>query len=426
MTASIVFLAPPSSFGIPKDSAVTTNPKEIIDEVWQVVNRNFVDGTFNHTDWQATRRQLLSKNYTSTNQAYAAIRVALKTLADPYTRFLDPSEFAQLRAETSGELSGIGIKLGIDKITKVLTVIEPIENSPALKAGLRAGDHILGINGKLTQGMDTEEATSLIRGKSGTTVKLKIARPEQKSFDVAINRAVIQISHVKSVIKQEGNNRIGYIRLSVFDAHAGDEVRQAIQVFSNQQVKAFILDLRGNPGGQLEAAIKISRFWLNIGDIVSTIDRNGLKEQFTADQSAVTQLPLAVLMDANSASSSEILAGALKENKRATLVGTKTFGKALVQGVHPLPDGSGVNVTVAHYYTPNGIDINHKGILPDVAITLTKAQAQEISENPKLLASASDPQYKKAVETVSKLIQADIPASRIPSTAVDEAVPRKQ
>jgi carboxyl-terminal processing protease len=426
MTASIVFLASPSSFGIPKDSAATTNPKEIIDEVWQVVNRNFVDGTFHHTDWQATRRQLLSKNYTSTNQAYAAIRAALKTLADPYTRFLDPSEFAQLRAETSGELSGIGIKLGIDKITKVLTVIEPIENSPALKAGLRAGDHILEINGKLTQGMDTKEGTSLIRGKSGTTVKLTIARLEQKSFDVAISRAVIQISHVKSALKQEGNNRIGYIRLSVFDAHASDEVQQAIQVFSNQPVKAFILDLRGNPGGQLEAAIKISRLWLNTGDIVSTIDRNGRKELFTADQSAVTQLPLAILVDANSASSSEILAGALKENKRATLVGTKTFGKALVQGVHPLPDGSGVNVTVAHYYTPNGIDINHKGILPDVEIALTTAQAQAIFENPKLLASASDPQYEKAVETVSKLIQADIPASRIPSTAVDEAVPRKQ
>jgi carboxyl-terminal processing protease len=425
ISTSIVFLTSQSGYSLQKDSASSTNPKEIVDEVWQVVNRNYVDSTFHHTDWQATRRQLLSKNYTSKKQAYDAIRTALKTLGDPYTRFLDPNEFAQLNAETSGELSGIGIKLGMDKKTKALTVVEPIENSPAFKAGLKTGDRILGIDSKLTQGMDAEKATSLIRGQAGTTVKLKIARQGQKNFDVAISRAIIQISNVKSAIKQEGNNRIGYIRLSGFDAHASDEVRQAIQTLSAQKAQGFILDLRGNPGGLLDAAINISRLWLDTGDIVRTVDRDSHDERITADQSAVTQLPLTVLVDTSSASSSEILAGALKDNKRATVVGTKTFGKALVQGVHPLPDGSGVNVTVAHYYTPKGTDINKKGILPDVAIALTKAEAKKLADNPKLIASPSDPQYIKAVRTVSQQIQAYQPLSNATSMSVDRSVLEK-
>jgi carboxyl-terminal processing protease len=419
ISTSIVFLTPQSGYSLQKDSVSSTNPKEIVDEVWQVVNRNYVDSTFHHTDWQATRRQLLSKNYTSKKQAYDAIRAALKTLGDPYTRFLDPNEFAQLNAETSGELSGIGIKLEMNKTTKALTVVEPIENSPAFKAGLKTGDRILGIDGKLTRGMDAEKATSLIRGQAGTTVKLKIARQGQKNFDVAISRAVIHISNVKSAIKQEGNNRIGYIRLSGFDAHATDEVRQAIQTLSAQKAQGFILDLRGNPGGLLDAAINISRLWLNTGDIVRTVDRDSHDERIAADQSAVTQLPLTVLVDTSSASSSEILAGALKDNQRATVVGTKTFGKAAVQGVHPLPDGSGVNVTVAHYYTPKGTDINKKGILPDVAIALTKAEAKKLADNPKLIASPSDPQYMKAVRTVSQQIQAYQPLSNTTSMSVD-------
>jgi carboxyl-terminal processing protease len=422
ISTSIVFLAPQSGYSVQKDSVSPTNPKEIVDEVWQVVNRNYVDSTFHHTDWQATRRQLLSKNYTSKKQAYNAIRAALKTLGDPYTRFLDPNEFAQLNAETSGELSGIGVKLGMDKKTKALTVIEPVENSPAFKAGLRTGDRILGIDGKLTQGMDAEKATSLIRGTAGTTVKLKIARQGQKNFDVAINRAVIHISNVKSALKQEGNNRIGYIRLSGFDAHASDEVRQAIQTLSAQKAQGFILDLRGNPGGLLDAAINISRLWLHTGDIVRTVDRDSQDERIAADQTAVTQLPLTVLVDGNSASSSEILAGALKDNQRATVVGTKTFGKAAVQGVHPLPDGSGVNVTVAHYYTPKGTDINKKGIVPDVAIALTKAEAKKLAENPKLVASPSDPQYLQAVRTVSKQIQAYKPFSNVTFMSMDRSV----
>jgi carboxyl-terminal processing protease len=405
ITTGIVLLPRHPGCSTPK-ILVGDSPKAIVDEVWQIVNDSYVDGTFHHTDWQATRRQLLSKNYTSKAQAYDAIRVALKTLDDPYTRFLDPQSFADLNTQTSGELSGIGAKLGVDKATKSLTIVGTIEDSPALKAGLKSGDKILAIDGKSTKNLDTAKAASLIRGKANTVVKLKISRPGQKQFDVAITRQLIQVSSVTSSVKQEGNHRIGYIRLAEFDAHADERVRKAIQSLKTQKVDGYILDLRDNPGGLLTAAIGISRLWLNTGDIVRTVDRDEHDEKVAADNSAITQLPLTVLVDSGSASSSEILTGALKDNKRAIIVGTKTFGKALVQRVNPLSDGSGVNVTIAKYFTPSGIDINHKGILPDVAITLTKEQIKKISENPKLLASQSDPQYVQAVKSLSKQIQA--------------------
>jgi carboxyl-terminal processing protease len=404
ISTSTLILTPYSGNSAPtikfKDS-----PKALVDEVWQIVNSTYVDGTFNHKDWQATRTQLLSVNYGSKEQAYNAIRAALKKLDDPYTRFLDPQKFTELTQQTSGELSGIGAKLALDKTTKALLVVEAIANSPASKAGLKSGDLILTVDGKPVKGLGVDKAVSMIRGKPNTIVKLKIARGSNKVFDIAVTRQLIQVSIVTSALKQEGNNRIGYIRLSEFDDHADTQVKAAIQSLEKQKVKGFVLDLRENPGGLLSMAINVSRLWINDGAIVKTVVRNGASEVDAADHTAVTKLPLVVLVDGGSASASEIVTGALKDHRRATVVGTKTFGKGIVQQVNPLSDGSGLNVTIAHYFTPNGTDIHHKGILPDVVVPLSEAQLKAFSENPKLLASPSDPQYVKAAQSVSKLIQ---------------------
>jgi carboxyl-terminal processing protease len=424
LIATSILLLPTAGRSTPK-IILKDSPKAIVDEVWQIVNDSYVDGTFHHTDWQATRRQLLSKSYTSKKQAYDSISAALKTLKDPYTRFMDPANFAALTQQTSGELSGIGVKMSVDKKTKALSILEAMPDSPASKAGIKSGDKILAIDGKSTQGMDTPQASRLVRGKPDTTVNLKIARQGQK-LEVPIVRKVIQVSNVTSAVKQEGNHRIGYIRLAEFDAHADRDVRKAVQSLKDQKVDGFILDLRDNPGGLLTAAVGISNFWLNSGAIVRIVDRQKRNELIAVEPNSSPQLPLTVLVDGGSASASEILTGALKDNKRAKIVGTKTFGKAVVQEVHPLSDGSGVNVTIAHYYTPNGTDINHKGIFPDVAIALTKAQAQKLGQDPKLLASPADPQYVKAVETVSNLIQASNPAAATPSAAIDGVVPETQ
>jgi carboxyl-terminal processing protease len=369
-------------------AALQDSPKAVLDEAWQIVNREYVDGNFNQVDWKATRQSLLSKNYSSNKEAYQALRKALEKLGDPYTRFMDPAQYRSLTDQTSGELSGVGIRLEVSEKSKVLTVVEPIENSPALKAGIKTGDHIVSINGKSTQGMTVEDASNLIRGDVGTKVNLEIRRSGTSDFTVALTRARIELPTVRYTLNQQ------------------EQMRKAIKGLSDQKVDGFVLDLRGNPGGLLQASVEISRMWMDQGAIVRTVDRKGKSEELANNQTAMTKLPMVVLVDGNSASSSEILTGALKDNGRAVIVGSQTFGKALVQSVHNLSDGSGLAVTIAHYYTPKGTDISHKGISPDIKIDLTEQDKKELIANPKWFATMKDPQYSKAVTELEKIILA--------------------
>jgi len=382
-------------------AALQDSPKAVVDQAWQLVNREYVDTTYNKVDWQATRQTLLSKNYTTKEEAYSAIRDALKQLNDPYTRFMDPKQYESLTNQTSGELSGIGIRMEVNEKTKKLTVVEAIENSPAIKAGLQGGDEIVAIDGKPTLKMKVEDASNLIRGKAGTPISLQIARQGKPESTVKLVRATIEVPTVSYSLKSEGTRRVGYIRLREFSAHAGDQMQRAIRDLNAKQVDSYVLDLRGNPGGLLQASIEIARMWIDDGGIVRTVDRKGASEEAKANRTSITKRPLAVLVDGNSASASEILTGALKDNKRAVVVGGQTFGKALVQSVHELGDGSGLAVTIAHYFTPNGTDINHKGIAPDIKVDLTEAQQRRLASNPKLVGTKEDPQYNRAISALS-------------------------
>lgn len=383
------------------EAAFQDSPKTVVDEAWQIVNREYVDGTFNKTDWQNMRQQLLSKEYSSKEEAYLAIRSALEKLEDPYTRFMDPKQYEALTNQTSGELTGIGLKLEVPEKHKVLTVIEPMENSPAFKAGIKSGDQLLAINGKSTKGMTVEDAAKLIRGEVGTKVTLNLVRQGKGKFNLTITRAIIELPTVKYNLKVEAGMKVGYIRLSEFSSHAADQMRSAINNLTAQKVDGFVLDLRGNPGGLLQASIEIAKMWLDKGAIVRTVDRVGDNEEFKADKSALTNLPLTVLVDENSASASEILSGALKDNRRGTIIGTQTFGKALVQSVHSLSDGSGIAVTIAHYYTPNGTDISHKGVTPDIKVDFTEGDRLRLMNKKAWLGTADDPQYMKAINVLS-------------------------
>lgn len=379
------------------------SPKELVDEVWQIVDRNYVDGTFNQVDWQAIRNEYLSRTYASQEDAYKAIREMLKKLDDPYTRFMDPQEFKSMQIDTSGELTGVGIQLTQDEDTKKIVVISPIEGTPAAKAGVLAKDEIVKIDGKSTTGMNVNDVVNLIRGPVGSDVNLTIKRKNQEQT-FKLKRERIEIHPVRFNTRQEVPGGLGYIRLNQFSANAAPEMRQAIQALEKQGVAGYVLDLRSNPGGLLYSSIDIARMWLKEGSIVSTVDRQGESERQKANHRQLTDKPLVILVDGGSASASEILSGALQDNNRAVLVGTKTFGKGLVQSVRPLGDGSGLAVTIAKYFTPSGRDINHAGIAPNVVVELSDTQKQQLVKNRDAIGTLQDPQYAKAVEILQQQI----------------------
>ena len=346
--------------------------KEVIDHVWQIVYRDFLDssGKFQKSNWINLRKEVLSKTYSDSNEAYDAIRDMLSNLDDSYTRFLEPKEFNQMRIDTSGELTGVGIQIVKDKESDDLIIISPIEGTPAFDAGIKARDKILSIDDISTEGMNIEEAVKLIRGQRGTKVKLEILRGSQ-SFFKTLSREKIEIKSVSSKVNQTKNGlSIGYVRIKQFNANASKETRDAIKDLETKKVAGYVLDLRSNPGGLLESSIDISRHFINKGVIVSTVSKDGLKETKKGNGQALTKKPLVVLVNEGSASASEIVSGAIKDNKRGKLVGKKTFGKGLVQSMRTLVDGSGLTVTVAKYLTPNGTDINKSGIIPDIEVKM--------------------------------------------------------
>jgi len=379
------------------------SPRELVDEVWQIIDKSYVDGTFNQVDWKAVRNDYLNRTYTSDEEAYKAIREMLKKLDDPYTRFMDPEEFKNMQVETSGELTGVGIQLTQDEETKKLVVISPIEDTPAFTAGILAKDIIIKIDGKSTEGMDTNQAVSLIRGEANTEVTLTILRGS-KELEFKLKRAKIEIHPVRKSVQKTPIGEVGYIRLNQFSANAVSEMRSAIKDLEEKKVTGYILDLRSNPGGLLYGSIEIARMWLKEGTIVSTVNRVGEADRQTANKAAITDKPLVVLVDGGSASASEILSGALEDNKRAVLVGTKTFGKGLVQAVREVGNGSGLAVTIAKYFTPNGTDINHAGIEPDFKVELTEEQKQELRRDRDKIATTADPQYAKAMEVLAQQV----------------------
>ena len=381
-------------------SLLKDGPKELVDEVWSVIDHSYVDATFNQTDWRAVRRDYLGRQYSDKKAAYVAIREMLKKLNDPYTRFMDPEEFKNMKIDTSGELTGVGIQLAADEKTKKLTVISPIEGSPASKAGVLSKDIIIKINEKSTEGMDVNTAVTLIRGPLGTSVKLTMQRGE-KVLDYELKRDRIEIHPVRYNVQKSAIGDIGYIRLSQFSAPAVKEMRDAIRKLEAQNVSGYILDLRSNPGGLLNASVDIARMWLREGGIVSTVDRQGESDRQSANNSALTDKTMVVLVDGGSASASEILSGALQDNKRAKIVGIKTFGKGLVQSVRELGDDeSGIAVTIAKYLTPNGRDIHKHGVDPDVEIKLTEEQQKVLLLDRDKIGTPNDPQFAKASQVL--------------------------
>jgi carboxyl-terminal processing protease len=350
----------------------------------------------------SVKNDYVDKKLDNTKLMYGSIRGLLDSLDDPYTRFLEPSSYKEMKIRLSGSYSGIGIYIGIKE--KQLIVISPIKDTPAWKSGLKPKDKIMTIDGKPTKDMALDEAVGLIRGPRGSIVTISILRGSMKEpKDYKIPREKIVI---KSVETEVFGGSIGYIKLNTFEnQNAAEEMEKAINSMKSKNIKGIIIDVRNNGGGLLQNAIEIGSMFVKDGVIVYTIDREGKKETISSTGNQIWDRPVVMLINESSASASEILAGALHDNNKAKLVGTKSFGKASVQNVKQLEDGSAILITIAKYLTPNGTDITKKGIESDYLVEIPTAEAEAMFESEEKTANTlKDPQLKKAVEVIKGLI----------------------
>ncbi len=328
---------------------------------------------------------------------YGSLKGLLSSL-DPHSQFMDPDDYKELKTETQGKFGGLGIEITIKD--GLLTIITPVEDSPAWKAGIKAGDRIVKIEKEVTRDMTLSDAVKRLRGKPGTVIHITILRESESLVkEFTITRELIHVQDIKD--PHLIDNHIGYIRLTEFRENSYNEFHENVEKLKNQGADSLIVDLRNNPGGLLNVAIKISEDFLPDGKvIVSTKGRHAALNTLsksTNTRGDFLNWPVAVLINEGSASASEIFAGALKDNKRAVIVGAQSFGKGSVQSVIPLPDGSGLRLTTAKYFTPSGVSIHGKGITPDIVIKRTKEE--------KVADKAEDKKEKKDLENIFEEVE---------------------
>ncbi len=329
------------------------------------------DETYQELDIFADALKIVQTDYVEEPKPkdlmYGALKGMLATL-DPYSQFLDPDSYNELKVETEGEFGGLGIEITITD--DLLTIISPIDDTPAFHAGLAAGDRIVKIDGKLTRGITLLDAVKKLRGKPGTTVMLTILREGANELkEITVERAVIKVQSVRDAKVLDGT--IGYIKLSDFHEQTTQDLSAAFQGLKDQEIDGLILDLRNNPGGLLDVAVSVAELFLTRQQLIVTTKgrlRNQNSERYARVDGAISGLPLVVLINEGSASASEIVAGAIQDHHRGVLIGAKSHGKASVQTIFPLKDGSALRLTTSKYFTPSGRSIHGSGIEPDVSV----------------------------------------------------------
>ena len=310
-----------------------------------------------------------------------AIRGMLETLDDPYTRYMDPQALKREQEDMFlGHFGGLGIIISIKD--DQLIIISPIEDTPAYRAGIKAGDKIVEIDGKSTEGMGLDEAVNILRGEKGTEIIIGIKREKiEEIFKIPIIRDIIEVKAVKKEVMGKNNN-LAYIRITTFNVNTEPELKEALNEFKkNSDIQGIILDLRNNPGGLLDSAIEVASKFIKEGPIVHIKDRDGIVASIESKGNEYPEWPLFVLVNEGSASASEIVAGAIQDSGRGKLLGEKTFGKGVVQQVFNLYNGSGIAITTSEYFTPNERSINHIGIEPDILIEPVEDDEQDMQLN---------------------------------------------
>lgn len=341
--------------------------QQLVLETWNIVNEGFLNpDKFNEVQWRRLRQQAIEKPITTSDEAYSAIEKMLSPLGDPYTRLLRPDDFVALKGSNIGsEINGVGLQLGARNDDGEIVVIAPLEGSPAADAEIVSGSILLKVDNDSPKRLGLEATASKLRGETGSKVFITIQTPDEQTKELTLERRSVDLRPVRTRRIRNENHTLGYLRITQFSEGVPEKVKEALNELSEKDVEGIVLDLRNNSGGLVSSGLAVADAFLSEKPIVETKNRDEINDPIPADKETLYDGPLVTLVNGGTASASEILAGALQDNQRSLLIGSRTFGKGLIQSLTNLSDGSGLAVTVASYLTPSGRDIQNLGIEPD-------------------------------------------------------------
>ncbi len=353
----------------PGPALALNDAQQLVVEAWRLVNQSYVDPErFERIHWKRLRQRALERQISSSADAYAAIEGMLQPLEDPYTRLLRPEDYAALQSTNQGTVSGVGLQLALRASDQAVVVIAPLDDSPAAEARIVSGTRLLSVDGMATADLGLDGTAAALRGPTGSTVLVTLQDQEGAAREVELERRQVDLHPVRSKRLRVDGHTLGYLRITQFAEPVPQQVKEALRDLQEQQIEGLILDLRNNSGGLVSAGLAVADALLDNLPIVETEDRDGLVTPQQASPGQLFDGPMLTLVNAGTASASEILAGALQDNGRSRLAGSRTYGKGLIQTLISMSDASGLAVTVARYLTPGGRDIQNEGIEPDVTL----------------------------------------------------------
>ena len=364
-----------SFFCIPSVYALSDS-KQIVLDAWTLVNEGYYDPeVFDEIQWKKIRQKTLQKSIETTDDAYSAIEEMLKPLEDPYTRVLRPKDYELLKSSNLGsEINGVGLQLGVDDINKKIKVISTLAGSPAEDAGIASGFFIETVDGQSALELGLANTASKLRGEKGSKVLVQISTDDGEIKEIDLERRSVDLRPVRTKRLRDESHTLGYLRITQFSESVPKKIEEALQELKEKEVEGIILDLRNNSGGLVSSGIAVADSFLNEKLIVETKNRDGIKDSIISEKNTFFSGPMVTIVNKGTASASEILAGALQDNKRSALIGKQTYGKGLIQSLKSLSEDSGIAITVASYLTPNGNNIQGRGIIPDKILDFSEAK----------------------------------------------------
>jgi len=370
----IVLLAT-TFFTIPSAYALSDN-KQIVLDAWTLVNEGYYDPEiFDEIQWKKIRQKTLQKSIETTEDVYSAIEGMLKPLEDPYTRVLRPKDYELLKSSNLGsEINGVGLQLGVDESTGKIKVISTLAGSPAEDAGIASGFFIEKVDGQSVLEIGLANTASKLRGEKGSKVLVEISTEDGEMKEIDLERRSVDLRPVRTKRLRDGSHTLGYLRITQFSESVPKKIEEALQELKEKEVEGIILDLRNNSGGLVSSGIAVADSFLSEKLIVETKNREGIKDSIISEKNTFFDGPMVTIVNKGTASASEILAGALQDNKRSSLIGKQTYGKGLIQSLKSLSEDSGIAITVASYLTPNGNNIQGRGIIPDKILDFSEAK----------------------------------------------------